>query len=142
MTVRVERTVTIPAPRGAVWEFIADPEHRAGAISVVEDYEIRPDGTAVWHLSLPIPFLDRTVAVETEDTVREPPERVEFEGRSRVMHVLGEHQLEERDGETVLTNRFVVEGRVPGVERFFKRRMEAEFDNLEAAIADHLGVTL
>lgn len=142
MTVRVERAVTIPAAREAVWEFIADPAARADAISVVEDFETRPDGVTVWHLSLPIPLIDRTVAVETEDTLREPPSRVEFEGRSRVMRVLGEHELAERDGETVLTNRFVVEGRVPGVERFFRRRMDAEFDNLEQAIAAHLGVSL
>ncbi len=142
MTVRVERVVEIPAPRAAVWEFIADPAKRAGAISVVADFEVRDDGIAVWHISLPIPVLERTVAVETEETVREEPERVEFEGRSRVMRVVGEHLLEETDGGTRLTNRFVVDGRLPGVERYFRKHLDEELDNLEDAIAADLGVTL
>jgi carbon monoxide dehydrogenase subunit G len=65
---------------------------------------------------------------------------VEFVGKSKVMHVVGEHELEEIDGGTRLTNRFVVDGKVPGVERFFKRNMEAEFDNLEDAIRADLGL--
>ncbi|MEF8776542.1 MAG: SRPBCC family protein [Haloarculaceae archaeon] len=142
MTVRIERVVDVPAPPEEVWSFIADPACRADAISVVRDFEVRDDGAATWHLSLPIPVLDRTVAVETEDTVRDPPERVEFEGRSRVMRVLGEHNLEEIEGGTRLTNRFVVDGRLPGVERYFRAHMDEELQNLEDAIADALGVSL
>ena len=142
MTVRVERVVDVPAPPEEVWAFIADPTNRAAAISVVADYEVRGDGSAVWHISLPIPVLDRTVAVETEDTAREPPERVEFEGRSRVMRVVGEHRLEAVDGGTRLTNRFVVDGRLPGVERYFRKHLDAELENLEDALAAALGVTL
>ena len=140
MTVRVERAVTVPATPEEVWAFIADPGKRAEPISVVQDFEVRDDGSAVWHLSLPIPLLDRTVAVETEDTVRDPPHRVEFEGRSSVMHVRGEHELEAVDGSTRLANRFAVDGRVPGVERFFRNRMDDELDNLESALARELGV--
>jgi hypothetical protein len=29
---------------------------------------------------------------------------------------------------------------VPGVERFFKRNMETEFDNLDDALTDELGL--
>jgi carbon monoxide dehydrogenase subunit G len=140
MTVRVERAVTVPASPADVWAFIADPEKRARPISVVEDFDLREDGTAVWHLALPIPFVDRTIAVETQETARREEEYVEFEGRSRVMHVLGEHELAAGDGETTLTNRFTVEGRVPGVERFFRRNMEREFDNLERALYEELGL--
>jgi len=142
MTVRTERTVVLPASREAVWEFISDPSNRAGAISVVTDFEITGAKTATWHLALPIPVIDRTVAVETEETVTRPPEYVEFEGHSRVMHVVGEHQLEAVDGETRLTSRFVVDGRLPGVERYFRKHMDEEFDNLEAAVAADLGVVL
>jgi carbon monoxide dehydrogenase subunit G len=140
MTVRVERVVDVPAPREAVWEFISDPEKRARPISVVSDFELLEDGSAVWHLKLPIPVIDRTIRVETEDKEFRPPEYVEFVGRSKVMRVVGEHELEEIDSGTRLTNRFIVDGKLPGVERFFKRNMDAEFDNLEDAIYDDLEI--
>jgi carbon monoxide dehydrogenase subunit G len=140
MTVRVERSVEVPATREEVWEFIADPERRAGPISVVQDFELLDDGTAVWHLSLPIPVINRTVRVETEDRERNPPSYVEFVGDSKVMRVVGEHDLVEEDGVTTLTNRFIVDGKLPGVERFFKRNMDAEFDNLDDALREHLGL--
>ena len=56
------------------------------------------------------------------------------------MRVVGEHELEEIENGTRLTNRFIVDGKLPGVERFFKRNMDAEFDNLEDAIYDDLGI--
>ncbi|MDG5774869.1 SRPBCC family protein [Haloarculaceae archaeon H-GB2-1] len=139
MTVRVERVFEIPAPIQDVWEFIADPEKRAAAISVVRDYSVE-DGNATWNLKLPIPLLDRTVAVETRDTDRREPEYVRFVGRSRVMNVSGEHELTSLDGTTRVTNTFVVEGKIPGVERFFNRNMDTELDNLERALFDDLGV--
>ena len=140
MTVRVERVVVVPAPREDVWAFIDDPEKRARPISVVSDFELADDGHAVWYLSLPIPLVDRTIRVDTEEKRRDPPEYVEFVGRSKVMRVVGEHSLEPLENGTRLTNQFVVEGTVPGVERFFKRNMEQELDNLENAIRDDLGI--
>jgi len=140
MTVRVERVVVVPAPREDVWAFIDDPEKRARPISVVADFELANDGHAVWYLSLPIPLVNRTIRVDTEEKRRVPPEYVEFVGRSKVMRVVGEHSLEAVENGTRLTNRFVVEGKVPGVERFFKRNMEREFDNLENAIYGDLGI--
>jgi carbon monoxide dehydrogenase subunit G len=140
MTVRVERVVDVPVPPAEVWAFIADPAKRASAISVVQDFELGGDGSAVWHISLPIPVLERTVTVETEDTIRDPPKHVEFEGRSRVMRVVGEHHLEATDVGTRLTNRFVVDGRLPGVERYFRKHMDDELENLETALAADLGV--
>ena len=134
MTVRVERELSVPAPVERVWAFIADPAKRAAAIGVVKDYEVHDDGRATWHVSLPIPVVSRTVAVETRETAREPPTFVSFEGRSRVFHVAGEHDLEAVDGGTRLHSRFVVDGRLPGVERFFKNRLDDELDNLEAAL--------
>ncbi|MEF8907816.1 MAG: SRPBCC family protein [Haloarculaceae archaeon] len=140
MTVRVERVIDVPAPPAEVWDFIADPEKRARSISVVTDYEDLGDGKAVWHVKLPIPVINRTVRVETEDRERNPPRYVEFVGNSKVMRVVGEHTLEEQDGDTQLTNRFVVDGKLPGVERFFKRNLETEFDNLERALHEDLGL--
>lgn len=140
MTVRVERVVDVPAPREDVWEFISDPEKRARPISVVANFELLDDGSAVWHLKLPIPVINRTIRVETEDQEFVPPEFVEFIGRSKVMRVVGKHRLEEIPDGTRLTNRFIVDGKLPGVERFFKRNMDAEFDNLEDAIYDELNV--
>lgn len=134
MTVRVERTLTVPAPPERVWEFIADPDSRAAPLSVIDEWETHDDGSATWYLSLPIPLVDKRVAVETSDDERRPPEYVRFTGRSRVMSVRGEHELEAVDGGTRLTNRFVVDGRIPGVERFFKRNFDAELDRLEQAL--------
>ncbi|PSP86893.1 polyketide cyclase [Halobacteriales archaeon QS_4_69_34] len=139
MTVRVERTFELAATPEEVWGFIADPAKRARAISVVEDFEVTDDSHAIWHISLPIPFVNRTIAVETDDTVRDPPEHVEFVGRSRVMRVVGEHRLDAVSEGTRLTNRFTVDGKLPGVERFFERNLDGELDNLEAAIRAELG---
>ncbi|WP_226013128.1 SRPBCC family protein [Halomicrobium salinisoli] len=135
MTVRVEREITVPAPPDRVWEFIADPDRRAEPISVIDEWEVHDDGSATWYLSLPIPVIDSRIAIETRDQERRAPEYVRFTGTSRVMHVQGEHELEpDGEGGTRLTNRFVVEGRLPGVERFFKRNFDRELDALDAAL--------
>jgi carbon monoxide dehydrogenase subunit G len=139
MTVRVERVFELPAPPADVWAYIADPEWRARTISVVEDYETAGDGTATWHVRLPIPRLNRTIAVETEDVRREEPTFVKFVGRSKGMDVQGEHVLEAADGGTRLTNRFVVDGKLPGVETYFKRKLDGELEHLEAALREDLG---
>ena len=142
MTVRVERKITVTASPERVWEFIVDPEKRARPISVVTDFEVVDDLNAVWHLELPIPVVKRTLRVETEDVERREPEYVRFVGKSKVMRVQGEHELEATDdGGTVLTNRFIVDGRLPGVERFFKRNLDSEIQNLEAALREDLEVT-
>jgi carbon monoxide dehydrogenase subunit G len=141
MTVRVERTVRLDAPREKVWEFISDAEKRASPISVVEDFELVDDRRANWFLRLPIPVINRTIRVETEERKRDPPKFVEFVGKSKVMRVVGTHKLAEDGDGTELMNRFVVEGKLPGVERFFKRNMDAEFDNLEDALDDYLGLS-
>lgn len=134
MTVRVERTFDLDAPPDAVWDFIVDPANRADAISVVDSYDVDGD-TATWHVRLPIPMVRATVPVETRDEERRAGEYVKFVGRSSVFRVTGEHELEPtEDGGTRLTNRFVVDGRVPGVESFFARNLDAELDNLERAL--------
>ena len=134
MTVRIRRTFEFDVPGERVWEFIADPEKRVGAISVVDSYELRGDNRAIWHVSLPIPLINSTVQVKTEDINREPPTRVKFIGRSKAMEVTGEHTIEPTDSGCTLTNEFVVDGKLPGVERFFKRNLDSEMDNLEAAL--------
>ena len=143
MTVRVERTFTFDAPAEEVWAFISDPQKRAEAISVVESYEVTDEarGAATWHVSLPIPGVGATVPIETEDVERDPPHAVEFVGQSKALRVTGTHTIE-TDGETTtLHNEFVVDGRIPGVERFFKKNFETELDNLEAALRRDLGQT-
>jgi len=137
MTVRVERTATLSAPPDRVWEFITDPDKRARPISVVVDWEVQDPEHATWFLKLPIPLVDRRLRVETEDVERREPEYVRFVGRSKVMRVQGEHELTPTDdGGTELVSRFVVDGKLPGVERFFKRNLDDELANLEQAIRD------
>ncbi len=138
MTVRVERVFDIPAPRPAVWAFLADPENRANAISVVKGYEKTGELTATWQVTLPIPHLSKTVTVETEDIDRDEPSYVQFRGESTAMNVEGEHILEEINTGTRLTNRFHVEGRLPGVETYFKRKLDDELKNLEQAMREAL----
>ncbi|RKD97729.1 CoxG family protein [Halopiger aswanensis] len=140
MTVRVDRSFEVSAPPERVWEFIADPENRARAISVVQRYSADdPDGRQVtWHVELPIPLVRRTVAVETEDVTRRPPEYVKFVGKSKVLEVTGEHEIVEIDGGTRLENHFVVDGKLPGVEKFFKRNLDDEIQNLRRALEREL----
>jgi carbon monoxide dehydrogenase subunit G len=140
MTVRVRRAFEFEAPAERVWQFIADPAKRAGAISVVRDFEV--DGNeAIWEIDLDLPVIDRTATVETEDVEREAPSYVKFVGRSRVMRVTGEHRIEETEDGCRLHNEFVVDGRLPGVERFFETRLDAELDNLEQALRRDLELT-
>lgn len=140
MTVRVERRFVLPATCEEVWEFIADPAQRARAISVVSDYELADETgrKAIWYIDVPIPVIRRAARVETEDTERDPPNRVEFVGRSKVMRVTGTHELEETDDGCRLTNEFVVDGKLPGVERFFEKNLDSELENLESAIREYL----
>lgn len=141
MTVRVSRTFEFDADPGGVWEFISDHEKRAGAISVVEEFEVRGEREATWQVSLPIPMVSSTVGVDTEEIEREPPEHVKFVGRSTAVRVTGEHTIEPTDGGCRLVNEFVVDGRLPGVETFFERNLDAEMDNLEDGLRDHLGLS-
>lgn len=133
MTVRVERSFELDADPAAVWSFIADPAKRADAISVVERYEERGD-RFVWHVRIPVPLVRQTVAVETRDVERDPPHHVKFVGRSSVFSVTGEHEITPTETGCRLDNRFVVDGRLPGVEGFFSRNLDRELDNLEAAL--------
>jgi carbon monoxide dehydrogenase subunit G len=140
MTVRVRRAFEFEAPAERVWEFISDPGKRAGAISVVRDYEV--DGNAAtWQIDLQLPLVDRTATVETEDIDREEPRYVKFVGRSTVMRVTGEHRIEDTATGCRLHNEFVVDGRLPGVERFFKKRLDTELENLETALRRDLELT-
>ncbi|ELY62095.1 SRPBCC family protein [Natronolimnohabitans innermongolicus] len=143
MTVRVDRSFELSAPPERVWEFIADPENRAQAISVVQEYTANdPAGRQVtWHVELPIPLVRKTVTVETEDVTRDPPSYVEFVGRSKVLNVTGEHEIVETDDGSRLENRFTVDGKLPGVEKFFKRNLDGELRNLQRALEADLRST-
>ncbi|THE62877.1 polyketide cyclase [Salinadaptatus halalkaliphilus] len=136
MTVRVERSFELSAPPDRVWEFIADPENRARSISVVDEYSTTdPSGRRVtWHVKLPIPLVRKSVTVDTEDVSRKPPDYVKFVGDSKVMQVTGEHHIVETDAGSRLENHFVVEGKLPGVEKFFKHNLDGELENLRRAL--------
>lgn len=141
MVADVERTFEVEAPIEKVWELIADPTKRAQAISVVESYSDEGD-EFIWRLELPIPVVSGTVEVRTQDVRRTPPEYVKFVGRSKVMEVTGEHILESTETGCRVTNRFVVNGKVPGVEKFFTRSIDEEIDNLFQMLKDELEVEL
>lgn len=139
MTVRVTRTFEVTAPPERVWEFVVDPENRARAISVVEDYSVSADGRrATWHVELPIPFVSKTVPIETEDVTRREPEYVKFRGESKALTVTGEHEIVPTDDGCRLENTFVVDGRLPGVEKFFKRNLDGELENLQTHLEAYL----
>jgi carbon monoxide dehydrogenase subunit G len=134
MTVRVERTIELPVEPDRVWAFISDPEKRAGAISVVDGYELHGDGEATWHVKIPLPLVNKTTDVHTREVERDPPNRVRFVGESSMLTVEGEHEVEATDGGSRLVNRFTVDGKVPGVETFFKKNLDDELANLGAAL--------
>ena len=138
MTTRAQRTVEIAASPDDLWSFLSNPEKRADSISVIEEFELDDETHATWYLSLPIPGIDETVAIETEDTVRDPVQYIEFVGRSQLMHVVGEHELEPTDRGTRLRSRFTVEGEAPGIEQYFEQKLDNEFDNLETALRNDL----
>lgn len=138
MTVTVERSFKIDAPIETVWDILSDDEKRAGAISVVNDFK-REGEEGIWYLKIPVPLVNGTVAVRTRDLHRDPPKHVKFEGTSKIMRVTGEHKLSETDSGCLVENTFVVDGKVPGVERFFKKNFDKEINNIrknvEASIA-------
>lgn len=141
MTVEVERAFDVDAPIEAVWDLLSNDETRAQTISVVEEYELRDRGNrseVIWSLSLPIPLVSSTIAVRTRDVERDPPNYVKFVGKSKVMTVTGEHELSETDSGCHVINRFIVDGKVPGVEKFFERNIDDEIENFRLAILDHV----
>ena len=129
MTVEVERSFDVDAPRRAVWDLLADDGNRARAIDVVDSFESAGEET-VWQVALPGPLGSRTMAVRTRDLERDPPGYVNFVGRSKAMDVTGEHELTERQTGCRVRNRFVVDGKLPGVERFFRRTVDDEITNI------------
>jgi len=143
MTVRVDRSFDVAASPERVWEFIADPANRARSISVVETYTVedREGRRVTWQVSLPIPLIRKTVRVDTEDVTRRPPEYVKFVGKSKVMRVTGEHEIVATDDGARLENHFVVDGKLPGVEKFFKRNLDSELENLRRALERDLQTT-
>ena len=130
MTVRVNRTFDVALPREEAWDMLSDPAERAAAISVVDEFEAVDGDEFLWYISIPVPGIRRRLKVRTRDVERRPPEFVRFEGKSRLMDVMGEHELADHDDGTRIVNRFVVESSVPGVERFFKRNLDAELENI------------
>ncbi|MFB6186623.1 MAG: SRPBCC family protein [Halobacteriaceae archaeon] len=137
MTTTTERSFVIDAPIEDIWEIISDPAIRADSISVVEDYEIL-NGQAVWHLSLPIPVVNQTVKVKTRDVKTDPPRYVKFIGSSSVMEVTGEHELTETPDGCQIRVSFRVNGKLPGVERFFSKNIDKEINNLHNRLEKEL----
>jgi len=139
MTVRVERSIELPVEPERVWAFISDPEKRAGAISVVEGFDLHGDGEATWHVTIPLPLVNKTAEVRTREVERDPPRFVRFVGDSSVMQVEGEHEVEPTETGTRLVNRFTVDGKLPGVESYFRKNLDEELTNLDAALRAELG---
>lgn len=133
----VERSYAVPASMEDVWTYLADPAFRASSIGVVEDFETDGEET-VWHLGVPIPVVPGTIAVRTRDVERDPPRYVRFVGESSIMTVEGEHELEPTEDGCVVHNRFVVDGRAPGVESYFERHIDEEIDALLEAVGDNV----
>lgn len=137
MTVRLTRTFEVAASPETVWDFLADPEQRAAAISAVRDWNSDDDGAVTWHLELPLP-LTNTITITTRDTARDPGKHVQFTGRSDIVAVRGEHRLTAIESGTEVVNEFVVDGKAPGVETVFKQRFPAEFQNLQDALVQFI----
>lgn len=125
----------------SVWEFISNPERRADALGVVDDYEVlgTEPNRELWQLKIPIPLITGTVSVRTREVEREEGSHVKFRGRSKIMEIYGEHHLTEIDEGCRIDNKFRVNGKVPGIETFFKSNIGDEIDNLETELLNYLG---
>ena len=139
MTVDVERVYDVDASVEDVWAKLSDPAFRAEGISVVDSYEVDGDDF-VWHVRIPVPGLRKTVAVRTRDVERDPPRYVKFEGRAPAMHVTGEHELTPTENGCRVRNRFRVDGSLPGLERFFTRRLDDEIEGMLESLGTGVSV--
>lgn len=137
MTTTVERTFVVDASVEEVWELIADAGLRADALSVVDSYTVEGE-EMVWHLRLPLRFVPGQIDVRTHEVERDPPRYVRFVGDSVVMHVEGEHELTAIEAGCQVRNRFVVDGKLPGVERFFERNIDNEIAGLLDVVSERV----
>ena len=135
MTVDVERSFEVGAPVDTVWELLSNERNRAEAIEIVKRFERDGDET-IWHVQLPGPLRSRTMAVRTWDVERDEPHFVKFVGRSKLMDVSGEHELTESETGCLVRSRFVVDGKIPGVERFFRRNVDSEIENIMRTVSN------
>lgn len=146
MTAEVERAAVVDVSVETVWDLLADPEQRAAAIGIVDSHELLGESAAgdaiQWNVEIPIPMLEETIAVRTEETVKEPPHYVEYTGDSSVFSMTGVHELEEHEAGALVRNRFTVEGSLPGVESYFQRAIDEEIDNLIDFVVEHTGATV
>ena len=140
MTTEVERTFEVDATVEDVWSLLSEPALRAQAIRVVDRFEIDGEVTT-WRIKLPIRALPGTIPVRTRDVERDPPRYVRFVGTSRVMDVEGEHELSASDAGCRVRNRFVVDGKFPGVETVFSANIDDEIDHLFAFVNDRVSRT-
>lgn len=138
MVVSTEQAFEVTASPDHAWGFMADSEHRARSISVVTDFDHIDERRTTWYLSIPISALDKTITVETKDTVRDSPSRLEFVGRSDVGRIEGEHEFTATENGTRVTNQLTIDGSVPGIETYFEGHLDEELDNLETAIRTEL----
>jgi len=69
--------------------------------------------------------------------LRDALKHPEFNRADLKAMLTGEHEIREvGGGGSTLTNRFVVDGKVPGVEQFFKRNLDDELDRLQRKLED------
>ena len=133
MTVDIERSYLVDAPVSTVWELLSSERNRAEAIEVVERFERNGDET-IWYVRLPGPLRSRTMAVRTWVVKHDAPRFVKFVGKAKVMDVSGEHELTETDDGCLVRSRFIVDGKLPGVERFFRRNIDDEIENIMGTV--------
>ncbi len=134
MTVDVERSFLVDAPLSEVWDLLSNEQNRAEAIEVVERFERDGDET-IWYVRLPGPLRSRTMAVRTWDVQRDEPTFVKFVGRAKLLDVSGEHELRETEEGCLVRSRFIVDGKLPGVERFFRKNIDGEIENIMRSVA-------
>lgn len=134
MAIEAERTITLDAPREDVWQFVSNPTTRAETLSIVERYSIDGDGSATWEVDLPIPFIQESFPVETEDSEVKEPKYLKYVGDSKAFSITGEHWINESGGGTFLQLRLTLEAKLPGVELFLSQNIEDEIDNLVRAL--------
>ena len=95
-------SVTIAAPRDAVWEFVSDPERMGSCGPGVESVEVHEDGSFTAQAKVGFGAISARFSVDAEFTERVEPNQatVHAHGKAPGSAVDGDAHMTLRDGET------------------------------------------
>ena len=108
---RVDKTYDLAAPKGALYDFFADPENFSRYMSeIISDVEPQRGNRSIWTLKIEIPSSSLTVKLEMEAKLKEES-KVSYEPLTRSQDHLAIYiDMEEKGTRTVV--HFILEMRL------------------------------